>query len=64
MLCELPLLRRMDDVDLLNVLASRFVQRDFKAGDAARSTWRDTSRMQMLRWWPPQYGTRGSNVGP
>lgn len=32
-LCELTLFRGLEDVDLLSVLASRFVQREFKAGD-------------------------------
>lgn len=32
-LCELPLFRGYEDVEVLNVLANRFVQREFKAGD-------------------------------
>ena len=32
-LCDLPLLRGFDDDAVLNILASRFVQREFKAGD-------------------------------
>ncbi|WP_438005268.1 family 2B encapsulin nanocompartment shell protein [Sorangium sp. So ce321] len=32
-LCELPILRGFDDDELLAALASRFVQREFKAGD-------------------------------
>ncbi|WP_437809704.1 family 2B encapsulin nanocompartment shell protein [Sorangium sp. So ce1078] len=32
-LCELPILRGFDDAELLSALASRFVQREFKAGD-------------------------------
>lgn len=32
-LCELPLFRGYEDIDVLNILASRFVQREFKAGD-------------------------------
>ncbi|MGK3985722.1 family 2B encapsulin nanocompartment shell protein [Sorangium sp. So ce136] len=32
-LCELPILRGFDDAELLAALASRFVQREFKAGD-------------------------------
>jgi hypothetical protein len=32
-LCELPLLRGFDDVEILAALASRFVQQDLKAGD-------------------------------
>nr|AYM53884.1 nucleotide-binding protein [Kofleria flava] len=32
-LCELPLLRGFDDVEVLAALASRFVQRDLKAGE-------------------------------
>lgn len=32
-LCELPLLRGFDDVEVLAALANRFVQRDLKAGD-------------------------------
>jgi CRP-like cAMP-binding protein len=31
-LCELPLLRGFEDVELLNALADRFVQREFKPG--------------------------------
>src|SRR5690606_33036747 len=32
-LCELPLLRGFDDVEVLAALASQFVQRDLKPGD-------------------------------
>jgi CRP-like cAMP-binding protein len=32
-LCELPLLRGFDDVEVLTTLAGRFVQKDFKAGE-------------------------------
>lgn len=32
-LCEMPLLRGFEDMDLLGTLASRFVQQEFKAGD-------------------------------
>lgn len=32
-LCELPLLRGFDDVDVLATLAERFVQKEFKPGD-------------------------------
>ena len=32
-LCDLPLLRGFDDDAVLNILASRFVQREFNAGD-------------------------------
>jgi hypothetical protein len=32
-LCELPLLRDFDDVDALNAIADRFVQKEFEAGD-------------------------------
>jgi hypothetical protein len=32
-LCEIPFLRTYDDMDVLSTLASKFVQREFKAGD-------------------------------
>ncbi|HVG61890.1 MAG TPA: family 2B encapsulin nanocompartment shell protein [Hyalangium sp.] len=32
-LCELPLLRGFDDVEVLTALANRFVQKEFKAGE-------------------------------
>lgn len=32
-LCELPLLRDFDDVDVLTALADRFVQKEFESGD-------------------------------
>jgi hypothetical protein len=32
-LCEIPFLRTYDDMEVLNTLASQFVQKEFKAGD-------------------------------
>lgn len=48
-LCEiLPLFRGYEDIDVLNVLASRFVQREFKAGDVLTLKGNEANEMVLV----------------
>lgn len=47
-LCELPLFRGFDDVEVLNVLANRFVQRDFKPGDVLTEKGKEADEMVLV----------------
>lgn len=47
-LCELPLFRGYEDVEVLNVLASRFVQREFKPGDVLTQKGNEANEMVLI----------------
>jgi len=47
-LCELPLFRGYEDVDVLNVLASRFVQKEFKPGDVLTQKGGEANEMVLV----------------
>lgn len=47
-LCELPLFRGYEDAEVLGVLASRFVQREFKAGDELTQEGREANEMVLI----------------
>ena len=47
-LCELPLFRGYEDIDVLNVLASRFVQKEFKPGDVLTQRGGEANEMVLL----------------
>ena len=47
-LCELPLLRGYEDYDVLGVLASRFVQKEFKAGDVLTQKGNEANEMVLI----------------
>jgi CRP-like cAMP-binding protein len=47
-LCELPLFRGYEDAEVLNALATRFVQREFKAGDVLTQKGNEANEMVLI----------------
>ncbi|MEZ4450524.1 MAG: family 2B encapsulin nanocompartment shell protein [Nannocystaceae bacterium] len=47
-LCELPLFRGYEDVEVLNVLASRFVQREYKPGEVLTKRGDEADEMVLI----------------
>lgn len=47
-LCELPLFRGYEDAEVLNVLANRFVQREFRAGDILTVKGNEANEMVLI----------------
>jgi CRP-like cAMP-binding protein len=47
-LCELPLLRGFDDVEVLTALADRFEQRDFKAGEVITEAGKEADAIVLI----------------